>query len=81
MKTLLLISIVFFAVFSNFSYAQERSIHLNSLGFVPQSTKKASVIGDAKSFVIKQVTDKTVVYKGKISTTVFQKDVNQNVSS
>ena len=80
MKTLLLIGMVFFAVFSNSTIAQDHSIHLNSLGFLPQSSKKASVIGEAKSFVIKSVSDKSVVYKGKISTSVFQKDVNQNVS-
>ncbi|HEX7585755.1 MAG TPA: glycoside hydrolase family 9 protein, partial [Prolixibacteraceae bacterium] len=80
MKTLLLISMALFAVFSNSALAQDRSIHINSLGFLPQSSKKASVIGETKTFVIKQVADQAIVYKGKVSAPVFQKDVNQNVS-
>jgi len=77
MRTFLLI-ILTFTYFGLF--AQNQSIHLNSLGFLPQSSKKASIVGETKSFVIKQIGDQKVVFKGKISTPVFQKDVNQNVA-
>lgn len=77
MRTFILI-ILTFIYFS--STAQNQSIHLNSLGFLPQLSKKASIVGEAKSFVIKQATNQKVVFKGKISGPVFQKDVNQNVS-
>ena len=60
-------------------FAQNQSISLNSLGFLPQSSKKASIVGDAKTFVIKQTGNHTVVFKGKVSNPVFQKDVNQSV--
>lgn len=60
--------------------AQDKIIHLNSLGFLPQSAKRASILSDAKSFVIRKAADQTVVFKGKISKPVFQKDVAQNVA-
>jgi len=72
--------IIFACVFSA-GVAQTQSIHLNSLGFLPQSSKKASITGDAKTFVIKQAEDQIIVLKGNISNPVFQKDVNQNVSA
>jgi len=59
--------------------AQTQSVCLNSLGFLPQSSKKASIVGETKSFVIKQADNQTVVFQGKVSAPVFQKDVNQNV--
>jgi len=77
MKTLLLIIL---AVILSSAYAQNQSIHLNSLGFLPLSSKKASIVGETKSFVIKQVSDQVVVFKGNVSNPVLQKDVNQNVS-
>ena len=72
--------LIIFAFISSAVFAQNQSIHLNSLGFLPQSTKKASIVGETKSFVIKQITDQSVVFKGNVSSSVFQKDVNQNVS-
>src|SRR5665647_1339612 len=77
MRTFLLI---IFAFIYSVVFAQNQSIHLNSLGFLPHSSKKASIIGKAETFVIKQVANQKVVFKGKISSPVFQKDVNQNVS-
>jgi endoglucanase len=62
------------------SIAQNQSISLNSLGFLPESSKKASIVGDVKSIVVKKVSDQSVVFEGKISPAVFQKDVNQSVT-
>lgn len=73
----LLFAIVIFAFSSVF--AQNQNIHINSLGFLPQSTKKATIVGESKSFVIKQSADQAVVFQGKIPEVVFQKDVNQTV--
>ncbi|MFY9151820.1 MAG: glycoside hydrolase family 9 protein [Prolixibacteraceae bacterium] len=72
--------ILAFIIFSFSSVlAQDQNIRINSLGYLPQSTKKASVIGDSRTFVIKQVTDQAVVFQGKIPELVFQKDVSQTV--
>lgn len=59
--------------------AQNSSIKLSALGFTPQETKKASVIGSAQTFVIRNAESKTVAFEGKLSAPVFQKDVEQNV--
>src|ERR1035437_1068710 len=72
--------LIVFAFILSSAYAQNQSIHLNSLGFLPQSSKKASIVGETKSFIIKQVSDQAVVFKGDVSKPVFQKDVNQSVS-
>ncbi|HEY3388880.1 MAG TPA: glycoside hydrolase family 9 protein [Prolixibacteraceae bacterium] len=72
--------LIFFTLISVAGLAQNQSIHLNSLGFLPLSSKEASITGEAKSFVIKKVVDQKVIFKGSISDPVFQKDVNQNVS-
>ena len=80
MKPTFLISFIFFLLGYLIATGQTQSVQLNSLGFLPQQSKKASIVGETKSFVIKQVSDKSVVYKGEVSQPVFQKDVNQNVS-
>jgi len=77
------LTILFFTILVLGNYfpvlSQEQSIHLNSLGFLPQSNKKASVVGESKSFVVKKVNDQSIVFKGKMSIPVSQKDVNQTV--
>ena len=80
MKPTFLISFVFFALGYLIASGQTNSVQLNSLGFLPQQSKKASIVGDAKSFVIKSVSDQSTVFKGEVSKPVFQKDVDQNVS-
>lgn len=79
MKTFILIFAIF-ALGSAVVRAQDQSIHLSSLGFLPESSKKASVVSEAKTFVIKRVSDQTKVFDGKLSVAVFQKDVSQSVS-
>ena len=77
MKTFLLI--IFTFIYSGV-FAQNQSIHLNSAGFLPESSKKASVIGKAQTFVIKQVGNQGIVFSGKVTSPIYQKDVNQTVS-
>jgi len=75
-----LISLIFFLLGYLISNGQSQSVQLNSLGFMPKEVKKASIVGETKSFVIKQASDNTKVFEGVVSKPVFQKDVNQNVS-
>jgi len=77
MRTIASTILALLVLCSNSIWAQ--SIHLNSLGFLPQSSKKASIVGETKSFVIKQADDQAIVFRGKVSNPVFQKDVNQKV--
>ncbi len=79
MKSFLSLILVFiFWTVSSVS-AQEQSFHLNSLGYLPKSEKKASLVGNTKSFVVKRADDQAIVYSGKVTEPVFQKDVDQNV--
>jgi endoglucanase len=64
----------------NLLVAQKTTISLNSLGYQPQSLKKASIVGEAQTFLIKRADDQSTVFQEKLSAPVFQKDVNQNVS-
>jgi endoglucanase len=80
MKSIFLISFFFFLLGYLISNGQSQRIQLNSLGFLPDQPKKASVVGESKSFVVKRASDQQRVFEGKLSKPVFQKDVNQNVS-
>ena len=62
------------------AFGQVKSIHLNSLGFLPQQSKIASVIGDSTTFTVKKSDNQSVVFSGKLSNPVYQKDVNQRIS-
>ncbi len=79
MKKSAFLILIFLSGFLPATFAQEQQIHLNSLGFLPQSDKKASVIGESSSFVVKKTSDQSVVFKGKLSNPVAQKDVDQTV--
>lgn len=80
MKSVIIILFVLLTFGTSLVNAQDQSIRLSSLGFLPESTKKASIVGETKSFAVKQVSDKAIVFKGTVSSPVFQKDVNQTVS-
>ena len=80
MKSTFLIVFVFFTFGYISICAQPQSIHLNSLGFLPDQSKKASITGQTKSVVVKQVSDQKVVFQVKLSEPLFQKDVNQMVT-
>jgi endoglucanase len=79
MKPILTLILAVLLAFTQSASAQDQVIHLNSLGYLPQSAKKASITGETKSFVIKRSTDQSVVFKGEATKPVFQKDVDQNV--
>lgn len=80
MKPIFLSSFIFFLLGYLIATGQTKSVQLNSLGFLPQQPKKASITGEATSFVVKNVSDQSVVFKGQTSKSVQQKDINQQVS-
>lgn len=80
MKSTFIIAYFFFALGYLIANGQTQSVQLNSLGFMTNQLKKASIVGDTKFFVIKQVSDHATVFKGEVSTPVFQKDINQKVA-
>ena len=80
MKTFLLLIFALLALGDASAKAQSQNICINSLGFLPDATKKATIVGEPKSFVIKKASDQSKVFEGTISGSFFQKDVNQTVS-
>ncbi len=80
MKKTVVVILTILSLSINQLFAQQTTISLNSLGFLPQSSKKASIVGEPKTFTVKRANDQSIVFNGKVSEPVLQKDVNQNVS-
>ncbi len=61
------------------TWAADGDIRLNSLGFLPQMPKKASIISSCSDFTVKKVGATAPAFSGKTTGPVHQKDVNQDV--
>jgi len=79
MKKMLILFIIFFLSGTNISFAADTDIHLNSLGFLPEYNKKATIVTECSEFEVKKVADGKVVFKGTATGPLFQTDINQNV--
>ncbi len=79
MKFGLLVNTLFFLSNINGALGTDSDIRLNSLGFLPDMPKKATIISECSSFTVKKATSGEVVYSGKVTRPLHQKDVNQDV--
>ena len=84
MKTLYLAIILFVSVSltsycQNFDGKVSEVIRLNSIGFLPNAVKQASLVEDVELFYIKDSKTGKVVYQGKPTNPVIQEDVKQSV--
>jgi endoglucanase len=59
-------------------FAADSDIRLNSLGFLPDSPKKATIVAKAGEFTVKAAADGKVVISGTASGPVHQQDVGQD---
>jgi endoglucanase len=59
--------------------AGNNNIRLNSLGFLPENAKQASVNAECSKFEIKDATTGKVVFTGQVTGPQFQQDVNEKV--
>ena len=57
----------------------DTDICINSLGFLPWTQKKATIITECSNFSVKKVSDGETVYSGKVTGPLHQDDVNQDV--
>lgn len=55
------------------------SVRLNSLGYLPETQKQASITEPSEIFVIRNAVTGRKVVKGKVSPPLFQEDVDQQV--
>ena len=59
--------------------AADADIRLNSLGFLPARSKKATIAAECSAFAVKRVADGSVVYSGTATGPRHQDDVDQDV--
>ena len=55
------------------------SIRINSLGFLPNAPKQASIIENVEQFNIRDAKNNKIVFKGKIGESASQEDLDQQV--
>ena len=79
MKKYLLISVIFFFGYGWINSNDITSVHLNSIGFLPDAVKKASITQACSNFELKKASDNTTVFTGKVTGPFHQDDVNQDI--
>ncbi|MBF6598815.1 MAG: glycoside hydrolase family 9 protein [Fermentimonas sp.] len=64
---------------NNANEASIGSIHLNSIGYLPNHKKEITVSSEAKTFELKQTSDNKTVYQGNTVGPNYQENVDQNL--
>jgi endoglucanase len=73
-------SVAIFILFAvSGAFGADADIRLNSLGFLPAMSKKATVAAKCSSFAVKRVSDGSTVYSGTAAGPLHQDDVDQDV--
>ncbi|MFW6290192.1 MAG: glycoside hydrolase family 9 protein [Mariniphaga sp.] len=67
--------------FSFAAFSQTLPVHLNSVGFLPELPKVASIPHECKSFKVIDAASGNEIFSGKTTGPVYQKDVDQKVWS
>ncbi len=67
-----------FIIISMVILAQNHEIRINSLGYLPGSSKKATIIKECSRYQVVSVKNNKVVYKGVVKGPFYQSDVNQH---
>jgi endoglucanase len=57
----------------------DADIHLNSLGFLPNLPKKATIVAPCSDFTVKRASNNQAVFSGKTAGPLHQDDVKQDV--
>ena len=76
-KKVILIS--FLTLLFSISLVWGSDIRLNSLGYLPDMPKKASIIKKCSEFTVKKASDDSVVFSGKTTGPLHQEDVDQDI--
>ncbi len=79
MKFRSLLILVFTALIVGSAIAADTDIKLNSLGFLPKSSKKATISNQCKTFVVKKTSNNKQVFSGQVTGPLHQDDVDQDV--
>lgn len=79
MKVSTLLVAVVLMVVAGVVWGADSDIRLNSLGFLPDAAKKASIVASCSEFAVKRAADGTSVYSGTAAGPTHQQDVGQDV--
>ena len=77
LKRLLLGAVILYI--SPLILAGDTDIRLNSLGFIPGLSKKASIISECSDFTIKKASGNFTLFSGKVTETTHQNDIKQDM--
>ena len=77
-KRVMLLAAAVFSV-AGVVLADDSDIHLNSLGFLPNRAKMASISATSTEFVVKRTSDDATVYSGQATGPRHQNDVGQDI--
>lgn len=61
------------------SWAADSDIRLNSIGFLPQEVKHASIVSACSEFQLVRVSDQSVVYSAKVTEPKVNPDTNETI--
>jgi len=61
------------------TWGADSDIRLNSLGFLPGSAKKATIVAGCSDFAVKRASDGETAYSAPAMGPLHQDDVNQDV--
>jgi len=79
MKFRSLLILVLTALIVSSAISADMDIKLNSLGFLPKASKKATISDLCTTFVVKKASDNKQVFSGLVTGPLHQEDVNQDV--
>lgn len=70
---------VFVVIIASCRLFAQNTIYLSSLGFLPKSSKKATITEKCRSFSIHKTSNDQVVFNGHVQGPIYQEDVDQTV--
>jgi endoglucanase len=79
MKTFFFLLAIFALLSCDPTEQQSVSIHLNSIGFLPEAGKKATLTGETDRFFVREAATDELVFEGTASGPFSQDDVSQDV--
>jgi len=79
MKIRLIIGTILFLSSIAGASGADIDIRLNSLGFLPGMSKKATISADCSSFSVKKASNGETVYSGRVTGPFRQQDLDQEV--
>lgn len=72
------VSVLLFLLLSVAAHSADADIRLNSLGFLPNMPKAATIVSPCKEYNVRSALDQSIVYSGTASGPIHQENVKQD---